>query len=43
MYFRGCPKFGGTILGVLMIKIRVDWGLYWYPLQILRKLLGFSI
>ena len=28
----GVPKIRGTILGVLIIRIIVFWGLYWGPL-----------
>ena len=32
MDFGGCPKLGGTFLGVSIIRIIVFWGLYWGPL-----------
>ena len=28
----GFPKIEGTIFGVLIIRTRVYWGLYWGPL-----------
>ena len=32
LYGLGFPKIRGTILGVLIIRIIVFWGLYWGPL-----------